>query len=111
MENYHRLLKRQIKRYYGDLKNNLESFQDFLKSVNFAYHQFDLDRNTLQKSLEITSKELLIKNIKLKEDILQREKLEKKLKKILSLLRTMLNTSPDGILVVDTNRRIVNFHK
>ncbi|MCB1192333.1 MAG: EAL domain-containing protein [Leptospiraceae bacterium] len=111
MENYHRLLKRQIERYYGKIKNHLDDFQEFFKAVNFAYHQFDLDRNTLQKSLGLTSTELLSKNIKLKEDILQRQKLEKKLKKILSLLRTMLNTSPDGILVVDKNRKIVGYNQ
>lgn len=111
MENYHRLLQRQIKRYYEKLKDHIDDIQDFIKAVDFSYHQLDLDRNTLQKSLEITSKELLAKNLKLETDIIQKNKLEKKLKKILSLLKTMLNTSPDGILVVNKNRKIIGFNQ
>lgn len=63
----HRLLQRQLKRYFGDIQNLSSEWQSFLQAVNEAYHQFDEDRVMLERSLELSSQELLQANQQLQE--------------------------------------------
>ena len=58
----HSLLKRQIKRYYGNLVACPKNLEDFLDAVNEAYRQADDDRGMLERSLELNSQELLTAN-------------------------------------------------
>lgn len=56
---YHKLLKRQLKRYLGGTENTLpENFQEFVNAVNSAYRQFD-DGRALPDSMELSSIELI----------------------------------------------------
>ncbi len=58
----HRLLQRQIKRYLGNSTNLPEDWQKFIAAVNDAYHQADDDRARIERTLELSSKELLQAN-------------------------------------------------
>lgn len=58
----HRLLKRQLKRYFGDSHNVPEDWKGFIDIVNSTYHESDMDRNMLERSLELSSQELLQAN-------------------------------------------------
>ncbi|MGD1905640.1 MAG: sensor histidine kinase [Leptolyngbyaceae cyanobacterium] len=66
---WHSLLQRQLKRHLykkvADLSDLPEDFVQFLAAVNEAYHRFDLDQAMLERSLELSSKELLEANAKL----------------------------------------------
>lgn len=66
---WHRLLRRQLNRYLhkevADLSDLPEEWVGFLAAINQAYHQFDLDQAMLERSLELSSKELLEANAKL----------------------------------------------
>lgn len=62
MEKIHSLLKRQIKKFFGDSFKVPEEWQGFIETVNNAYHEFDMDRNMLERSLELSSQELLQTN-------------------------------------------------
>ncbi|MBA4389578.1 MAG: hypothetical protein C0399_01400 [Syntrophus sp. (in: bacteria)] len=62
MEKTHSLLKRQIKKVFGDSLKVPEEWQGFIEMVNNAYHEFDIDRNMLERSLELSSQELLQTN-------------------------------------------------
>jgi signal transduction histidine kinase len=66
---WHRLLQRQLKRYLykkvADLSDVPEDFVQFLTAINEAYHQFDRDQAMLERSLELSSKELLEANAEL----------------------------------------------
>lgn len=63
---YHNLLKRQIKRHFADPEIISSEMADFIESVNEAYWQSDDDRNMLERSLELSSSELLQANSELK---------------------------------------------
>ncbi len=62
MEKTHSLLKRQIKKVFGDSFEAPEEWQGFIEMVNNAYNEFDIDRNMLERSLELSSQELLQAN-------------------------------------------------
>ena len=55
----HSLLKRQLTRHFGDISSVPREWSGFLELVNSAYHEFDLDRELLERSLELSSQELL----------------------------------------------------
>ena len=65
MENIHRLLQRQLKRYRKEQDIPCD-WMEFLQVVNEVYHQSDADRRMLEHSLEISSKELLEANLELR---------------------------------------------
>ena len=58
----HILLQRQIKRHFGEQGNTPKDWENFIEDVNQAYVQFDEDRGMLERSLEISSQELLQTN-------------------------------------------------
>ena len=59
---YHRLLKRQIKKYFGDKTNDVSLSWSFLDAVNEAYITFENDYKQLDRTLEISSEELFKTN-------------------------------------------------
>ncbi len=61
-EKMHRLLKRQIKRAFGDSFAIPEEWRDFIALVNSAYHESDMDRDMLERSLDLSSQELMQAN-------------------------------------------------
>ena len=53
----HRLLKRQLKRLFGEDSNYTEDLDSLIKIVNQSYHQFQNDYNQLERTLELSSTE------------------------------------------------------
>lgn len=62
MDTMHSLLKRQIKRHLGKMDSIPKEWETFVDAVNEAYWQMDADREMLERSLELSSQELLQKN-------------------------------------------------
>jgi PAS domain S-box-containing protein len=58
----HSLLRRQLVRFFNQAETIPEYMRGFVKAVNNAYHQFDDDRSMLERSLEMSSQELLQAN-------------------------------------------------
>jgi signal transduction histidine kinase len=58
----HRLLKRQLDRHAGGADNIPEEWQNLIAAVDAAYRQNDIDRKLLERSLELSSEELLQAN-------------------------------------------------
>jgi two-component system, NtrC family, sensor kinase len=58
----HRLLQRQLKRYLGTMPDIPENWQGFLDAVNDAYWQTDEDLARLERTLDLSSQELLSAN-------------------------------------------------
>src|ERR687898_2067912 len=54
----HRLLRRQLRKYLGVEGEVPAALQPFLAAVDAAYADFDSDRAMLERSLELSSKEL-----------------------------------------------------
>ena len=47
--NTHRLLKRQLKKYFGNAFQIPEQWRSFIEAVNSAYYESDADRNMLER--------------------------------------------------------------
>jgi PAS domain S-box-containing protein len=62
MEVTHNLLKRQLWRYIGDAESVPEKWKEFISVVNEAYLQADIDLKMLERSLDLSSQELLQAN-------------------------------------------------
>jgi len=88
LEKVHPLLLRQIKKYFGDIHSLPGFAEGLMEAVNRAYRQFDEDRQMLERSLEISSKELIQSNSDMR-----------------TLFERIINSSVDGILAFDGDYR------
>src|SRR5437899_12982701 len=88
MEQMHSLLKRQIKRHLGSPDSLPQVWQPFIAAVNDAYVQSDTDRAMLERSLDLSSQELLAANSKLR-----------------AVYERLIDSSPDGIFAFDRECR------
>ncbi len=59
MEPLHSLLVRQLKRHFRDAGGAPAEWRGFVDAVDSAYREFDSDRAMLERSLELSSQELL----------------------------------------------------
>lgn len=63
----HGLLQRQLKKYFGNPESIPSEWKDFLSAIDDAYCQYDGDHMMIERSLEISSAELLQANNQLRE--------------------------------------------
>jgi hypothetical protein len=83
----HNLLKRQFKKYFGESYQIPTEWQELVNAVNDAYIQSDIDRSLMERSLDISSQELLHAN--------------SEMRALISLLNATIESTADGILVVN----------
>ena len=88
MEQMHSLLKRQLRRHFGDQFRIPKEWQGFIDAVNDAYSESDMDRGTLERSLELSSQELIQAN---------------------SEVRAIFLAIPDLLFRIDREGRILNY--
>jgi PAS domain S-box-containing protein len=84
----HNLLKRQMKRYFDDSFVISDKFQQFIDSVDEAYKEFDIDRNMLERSLDLSSQELLQTN---------------------SEMRAVIQAFPDLLFRIGSDGKIIDY--
>ncbi|GAK59776.1 multi-sensor signal transduction histidine kinase [Candidatus Vecturithrix granuli] len=65
MTQLHRLLQRQLKRHFGNEASIPDEWQGFIRDVSDAYQESDIDREMLERSLELSSQELLEANLQM----------------------------------------------
>ena len=87
---FHKLLRRQIRKHLNGNDEVLNKYQSFLSAINLTYHQTDEERQLIERSLDISSRELLSKN---KE------------------IRTMIKLFPDAIIRIKTTGEVIEFHE
>ncbi len=97
MKGRHSLLARQIRSHFGSEDAVPEPCRSLLDAVDAAYRQWDADRAMLERSMELSSEELMQANAALRQS--------------LSLLQATLESTADGLLVVDLQGRIVTFNR
>ncbi len=66
MNEIHSLLKRQLRRLYGDSPPASKEWREMINVINTAYKEFDEDRSMLERSLELSSQELLQANCEMR---------------------------------------------
>lgn len=93
----HNLLKRQLNKYVGDSLPVPTEWQKFVEAVNDAYMQADADRGMLERSLDLSSQELLHTN--------------SEMRALISLLNATIESTADGILVVNREGKIVSYNQ
>ena len=86
MDKMHSLLKRQLKKMFGSPEKIPKDFDEIVKVVNDAYFNFDEDRLMLERSIEISSNELVEAN---------------------SQMRSIFQAIPDMFLRIDADGKIL----
>ncbi len=83
----HRLLKRQIRKWLGEEDAIPPDLMPFLRAVNDAYAQYDADRKLLQRSMDISSEELLEANDQLSRELEKQAQVLARLKESIRALK------------------------
>ncbi len=84
----HSLLQRQLRRYFSDSFSPPQEWHAFLNAINHAYHDNDENLELLERSLELSSQELLQAN---------------------SEMRAVIQAFPDLFFWLDQAGTIVNY--
>ena len=106
----HKLLARQVRRFFGSSESLPAELQLFVAAVEEAYRQSDSDRAMLEHSMEVVSAELGDR-FRLREALLASKRAEEELSGALSVLTATLESTADGILVVTSSSKIVRMNK
>ncbi|MBN1975193.1 MAG: hypothetical protein JW787_16235 [Sedimentisphaerales bacterium] len=72
------LLNRQIQKFIGSLDTIPEELLPLFKAINEAYEDFEKDRTLIERSLDLSSKELMEVNNKLRKEVEVRKYAEEK---------------------------------
>ncbi|MEA2640746.1 MAG: hypothetical protein QOF51_2140, partial [Chloroflexota bacterium] len=107
----HKLLARQLQRYLGSPDIPPDDWASFVAAIDSAYEQADGDRLRLERSLDLASEELMDRFQQLQADVVERQGTAKELERSLSLLRATLDSTTDGIIVVDRAGRVVDYNQ
>lgn len=84
MDKMHSLLSRQLKRFFNGIDTVPKDCAGIIEAVNSAYCQFDIDRAMLERSLELSSQELIQSNSDIR-----------------ALFERIIYSSEDGIFAFD----------
>jgi signal transduction histidine kinase len=76
---YHKLLERQLRRFFGSVERLPPDLKPFLAAVNDAYRAADEDRLLIERSLELMSQELTERNDQLRIELAERRVAEQAL--------------------------------
>lgn len=72
----HSLLARQVRRFFGTEEGMSEHCVAFLDAVDAAYHRFDDDRSMLERSMDLSSQELMEDNAALRRSLEEKARLQ-----------------------------------
>lgn len=89
MDKMHSLLGRQLKKFFGNCDNVPKELQEIVAAINEAYISFDADRLLLERSIGISSQELL---------------------QINSQMRSIFQAIPDLFLRIDAGGKILEYN-
>lgn len=84
---YHKILQRQVIKQFGSVDKVPPEFTSFLQSINDVYHHSDEDRKLIERSFEISSREL--------------ETLNSQIRKERDLAKAIFSSIIDGLIVLN----------
>lgn len=112
---YHKILQRQVAKYLGGAESLPPSLQSFLEMISQSYQNFDEDRTLIERSLEISSKELEGLNTRLRTEKdrveVEVEQRTQELKAERNKLAITLASIIDAVIAVDLKHNITIFNK
>ncbi len=73
MTQYHKILQQQIKKHLGDSYNVSPEMEKLLQIVSETYGQYEKERESLEKSMDLRSEELFASNEKLRKEAASHE--------------------------------------
>ena len=106
MSQWHKLLQRQLRRHSLLAKVEGSGYLTVMKDVSRAYEQADEDRLLLERSLELTSKDLTARNLDLQQKINEARLAQEQLAESFALLQATLDSSSEGVLVIRDDQHI-----
>jgi signal transduction histidine kinase/ActR/RegA family two-component response regulator len=107
----HKLLDRQLKRCFGSAGDVPEVLLPFIAVVDEAYRQTEADRLLLDHSMETVSEEMVERYQLLQEALAESQRAEMEMAGALSLLEATLESTTDGMLVVDGAGKMVRMNQ
>ncbi len=112
---YHKTLQRQISKFLVDTNNIPKNLQDLLQTISETYLHHDEDRTLIERSLELSSKELeeFNKQLQSESEIIEKE-VEKRTQELSAernKLAIILSGIIDSIIAVDLQKKIILFNK
>lgn len=96
-----KLLERQIKIFFGDVSKIPIGFSSFTQAVSDTYDGFDQDRNLMERSLELSSQELIDANKRLRVEAERQKAIVADLRNATIALRPNSNNSKEWLTSKD----------
>ncbi|MCO7223873.1 EAL domain-containing protein [Pleionea sp. CnH1-48] len=106
----HKLLKRQLNKNLKSI-DDLTPLQAFLEAIDSAYEQADKDRLLLERSLDLTSKELNERNQQLRSQVKELNHTKSELEQSLSTLNATFDATGEATLVFDSDGKLQKYNK
>lgn len=104
----HRLLERQLKKRFGSLDAVPMDWRPFLEIVSKAYQHADEDRVLLERSLEISSQEMIEKNNDLRAEVVLTRERAQELEDTKSAMLNVLEDEQQAKLTLKKSETILN---
>ncbi|MBN2591043.1 MAG: PAS domain-containing protein [Sedimentisphaerales bacterium] len=101
------LLSRQIHKFLGNIDTIPKELLPLFDSISEAYEGFDKDRNLIERSLDLSSKELMDVNQKLRQEVEVRKQAEQSVLEREIFLSDILESIQDGISVLSPDLDII----
>lgn len=100
---FNKLLQRQIQKHIGSADKLPEKYLSLLKAVSDSYDHYDKDREMLERSIELSSKEMIELNSALKKET-------KELQRSEANLRAIFNNTDTAYVLMDNKASILSFN-
>src|SRR5579862_5751240 len=80
MQNLNKLLLRQVQKYLGGLDKVPENYYAFMKAINESYNHYEKDHHLLERSIELSSGEMIELNKQLETEAEELKQAQEELK-------------------------------
>lgn len=107
----HKLLARQLRQCFGPAGHSSPDLLTFIAAVEQAYLQSDDDRAQLERSMDTVSVELNDRFRQLGEALAESQRAKADLNHAFSVMEAALESTADGIVVVDHQRRMAHMNR
>ena len=102
---FHKTLQRQIKKYLGSEDKVSPEYLPLLNAISDAYSHNDEDRKLIERSLELSSNEMMEKNQNLEQE---KSKMEANTKELEQMNKLMVNRE---LKMIELKQEIVELKK